>query len=166
MERNRKRSLKPQKIHFKKWHALTGMKFRSNWYSKKILWSAKSSAERCPVVHSNRLHRSLWRAGSTDLRRTSPRKGAFRSVSPFFCEGVGWSQKSSKIEFKQNCGFAPNDLFLGGVVSSRILRLDVRMLESPLGVMGEKCCRASRDSRGCGRRVARHYWDRQPHSSY
>ena len=40
-------------------------------------------------------------------------KGHFGRFLPF-CEGVGRSQKSSKIEFKQNCGFAPNDLFLGG----------------------------------------------------
>lgn len=134
------------------------MKFRSNKYSKKILWSAKSSAERCPVVHSNRLHRSLWRAGSTDLRRTSPRKGAFRSVSPFL-RGCGSVAKIFENRIQAKLWLrAKRFIFLagGGEVSSRILRLDVRMLESPLGVMGEKCCRSSRDSRGCGRRVARH----------
>lgn len=52
-------------------------------------------------------------------------KGHFGRFLPF-CEGVGRSQKSSKIEFEQNCGFAPNDLFFwrggGGIFPNSALR--------------------------------------------
>lgn len=120
------------------------------------------------VDYSNRLHRSLCRAG----RNCAARRQVVGHLSrlSLFGEGVGSFAKIFENRIHAKVWPRAKRFIFGGWLYLWILRLHVRMLESALsGWWVEKWSRSSQDSRGCGRRFAANDKNRQMrarHKSY